>query len=203
MFTDFPTYSCTVLEDFKVAASELRITRVSVLFQAQGGFASFRDVEGYELNLYSLPSRAGTSLAGDIASQLVTTGASVTQIFDPSGSGEYGLVNLDVDLTLAAAGTYWLGVSPRSAVAVTGQFLVANANGNGTPTPGNGSADLANPGQGFGIGALSTLADDYAYTITAVPEPGTLTLWLLGGAAFLRRHRQPAAGLSGARASSL
>ncbi len=189
MFTDFPTFNCTVLEDFAVSSSELVITRVSVLFQAQGGFASFRGVEGYELNLYSLPGQAGASLTGDVASQLVTAGATVTQVVDPGGSGEYGLVSLDVNIALPEAGTYWLGVSPRSAVAVTGQFLVANANASGTPTVGDGSAELANPGLGFGVGALSALDADYAYAITAIPEPGMFTLWLLGGAGFLLRRR--------------
>ena len=40
IFTDFPSYDCTVLEDFTLTATQLRITQVSVLFRAQGGFIS-------------------------------------------------------------------------------------------------------------------------------------------------------------------
>lgn len=191
IFTDFPTFNCTVLEEFSVAASELVINRVSILFLAQGGYDQFKNVERFSLNFYTAANRAATNLTGDVASQWLTTttGASVTQVIDPTGSGEFGLVRLDVNITLPAAGTYWVGVSPQSAVAITGQFLVANANPSGTPTPGNSHADLANPGEGFGIGALSALGGDYAYTITAIPEPGSLSLLLLSSAAFLRRRK--------------
>lgn len=189
MFTDYPAYNCAVLEDFTVSSSERVISTVSIVFLAQGGFEQFQNVTHFEMNIYSAPARAGESLSGDVASQWFAAGA-ITRVTDPTGSGEFGKVDLNVNIALPAAGTYWLGVSPQSPVAVTGQFLVANANPS-APGPRHANATLANPGLGFGIGALSILDGSYAYAVTVVPEPGTLTLCLLGSVALLRRHRPP------------
>lgn len=196
IFTDFPAFSCAVLEDFSVSAAELIVSSVSVVFLAQGGFEQFQNIERFALNIYTAPARAGESLTGDVASQWFAASA-ITRVVDPSGEGEFGRVDLSVNLTLPAAGTYWVGVSPQSAMAVTGQFLVANANlAPDTPPdptgPGLANAMLANPGQGFGIGALSSLDADYAYSVTVVPEPSTLALCLLGSAGLLRHRRPPA-----------
>lgn len=192
IFTDFPSYDCTLLEDFTVTSSELTIIRVSALFRAQGGFSSFADVQGYDLNIFSAANLAATSLAGDVASQVVLAafGAEVTQVVDASGSDEYGLVSLEMDIALPSAGTYWLGVSPRSAVAATGQFLLMNSGATGAVTPGNANAQLANPGEGLGAGVLSALNLDYAYSISAVPEPAVSMLWALAGCAWLCRRQR-------------
>jgi hypothetical protein len=192
IFTDFPTCDCTLLEDFTVASTELNIIHVTALFRAQGGYSSFQDVAGYDLNIFSAANLAATSLVGDVASQVVFAafGAAVTQVVDAGSSEEYGLVSLAVDVALPGAGTYWLGVSPRSAVAATGQFLLMNSGASGEVTPGNANAQLANPGEGLGAGAISSLNLDYAYAITAIPEPAVSMLWILASCAWLCRRQR-------------
>jgi hypothetical protein len=192
IFTDFLGYDTAVLEDFTVSASDLKITNISALFRAQGGFVQFQNVQGYALNFFSQSALAANSLTGDVASLLVLSGsgASVTQIH--GGGGEYGMVSLGVNVSLPAAGTYWVGVSPVSANSVTGQFLLLNS---GATSPGNMNAKLANPGEGFGLGALSLLNLDYAYSVTAVPEPAASSLLILGGFAWLCRHRRPSGSM--------
>jgi len=74
IFTDFPDYSCAVLENFTVTSSELEITNVSALFRAQGGFIGFQSVSGYSLNFFSNPALASASLTGDVASLLLVAG---------------------------------------------------------------------------------------------------------------------------------
>ena len=192
IFTDFPSFDSQVLEDFTVTSSDLTIAQVSVLFQAQGGFDSFQDVDGFTLNIYSDINLAGVSLVGDVANLLVLTGASasVSQIIDGGSGAEYGLVQLSVDITLPSEGIYWVGVSPRSALSGTGQFLIPFGGATGLTTPGNADARFANPSDGFGNGALSILNQDYAYSVTSVPEPGSASMWILGTTALWMRRRR-------------
>ena len=109
IFTDTSAYDCMAIDDFTVSSSELRVTNVSALFQAYAGFAMFGNVAGYQLSFFSAPDAAGSDLLGDVGSLLVISGggASVIQVND-----DYGLVSLNVDFTLPAAGTYWVGVAP-------------------------------------------------------------------------------------------
>lgn len=182
IFTDFPDFDCTVIEEFTVTSSQLRITQVSALFQALGGFSAFQDVQGYFLNFYDDPALAAASLTGNVASLTLAagSGASVTQVVDGSGAHEYGLVNLDLDVALPSAGKYWVGVSPIASSSVAGQFLVQTSN---STQPQTADARFANPAQGFGNGALLLLGNHYAYSVTAVPEPevGAFSLILLCG----------------------
>lgn len=192
IFTDFPSYDCTVLEDFTVSSAELRITEVSVLFRAQGGFTSFQDIQGYYLNFFSDPALAATTLKGDVGSFMISPGSGVTvsRVIDGSGTHEYGLVRLDVDIPMPSAGTYWVGVSPKAAVA-TGQFLLMNNGATGSSvTALNANGKLANPEQGFGGASLTSTNLNYAYSITGVPEPAAITLWMIGGCAWLCRRRR-------------
>ncbi len=191
VFTDFPDFSCMVLEDFTVTADELQITSVSALFRAQGGFAGFQQVDGYSLSIFSDPALAATGLSGDVANLLVVAGSGVLELVDDSTQFEYGLVSLDVSIFLPAAGQYWFGVSPVSASSVSGQFFLQNSGASGG-IPGNQDARFANPGDGFGLGSFSTSDLDYAYSVTAVPEPVTATLALLSGCGWLFRRGRSA-----------
>ena len=192
IFTDFPSYDCMVLEDFTVSTTELTLTQVSALFRAQGGFGSFQAVQGYSLNIFSAANLAATSLSGDVASLMMVagSGAAVTRIVDGGGGGEYGLVSLDVTIALPSAGTYWVGMSPMSTLAATGQFFLMNSGATGVVTPGNANGKLANPGLGLGSGALSSPNLNYAYSVTAVPEPAAVMLWIIGGFGWLSRRRR-------------
>ena len=191
MFADFPDYDCTVLEDFTVSSTELRITQVSALFRAQAGFISFQNIQGYYLNFFSSPELAATSLTGDVASVVISpgSGAAVTQIIDNAGPYEYGLVSFSVNIPLPSAGNYWVGVSPKSSV-TTDQFFLLNSGATGALTPGNANGKWANPGLGFGEGALVAKNLNYAYAVTAVPEPATITLWIIGSCGWLCRRQR-------------
>jgi hypothetical protein len=189
IFTDFPAFNCTVLENFTVSSSELRVTQVSVLFRAQGGFISFQDVQGYQLNFFSDVNLAASTLVGDAGSIQIPAGpeVKVTQITDSSNTHEYGLVVLNVDVALPSAGNYWVGVSPVAASTVAGQFFVQTTTHG---TSGSANARLANPEQGLGAGTLSTPGNHYAYSVTVIPEPGTLALWIIGSFGWLARRRR-------------
>ena len=191
-FTDFPLFDNVVIDDFSVTSDELRVTHVSALFRAQGGFIGFQDVEGYSVNVFSDPELAGVSLIGDIAHSFVSSGedVSVTEVF---GAGaEYGLVSLDVYLLLPSAGTYWIGVSPKSSFSVTWQFFLMDSGAAGASMPGNLNARLANPSEGLGSGPLTELSVDAAYSVTAAPEPTSTALFMIGGVCMIiRRQRIP------------
>ena len=192
IFTDLggPGFDCTVLENFTVSATELELTRVFVLFSPKGGFDTFQSVQSYDLNIFSAYTIAATTLSGDVASRMLTpaSGVTLTKIMD--GSDEYGLVSLDVTVALPAAGTYWLGVSPRSANS-DGLFQVMHSGASGAATTGDQVAYLANPGQGLEVGAIVPTNFDYAYSVTAVPEPSAVTLCLLAGCGWLCRRQRP------------
>jgi hypothetical protein len=189
IFTDFPDFNCTVVEDFSVNTDELRIRQVSVLFQAQGGFLKFQDIQAYYLNFFSDVNLAGSSLTGDVGSFYIPAGSavSVTQVTDAGGGGEFGLVALTVDVPLPSAGNYWVGVSPVAAYSVAGQFFVQTT-ATGTADPAN--ARLANPGLGLGAGALSIPGNHYAYSVATIPEPGVLSIWFLGAGWWLMRRQR-------------
>ncbi len=191
VFPDFPDFDCTVLEDFTITGSELRISHVSALFRAQAGFITFQDIQGYYLNFFSIPDLAATSLTGDVASIVISpgAGASVTPVADSSGTYEYGLVSLNVDIPMPSAGNYWVGLSLKSSV-TTDQFLLMHSGAVGVVTPGNANGRLANPGLGLGAGALSGLNRDYAYALTTAPEPGSVMLSIIAACGWLCRRRR-------------
>jgi hypothetical protein len=191
VYTDFPDFSSAVLEDFTVTSSQLEITNVSGLFRAQGGFDKFTLVSGYALNIFSDPTLAANSLSGDVASLFVIagSGASVTEV-EGGAIYEFGLVSLDVSIALPQADDYWVSISPVSAFSVSGQFLLLNNGASGAVTPGGANARLANPGEGFGLGALSIVNQDYAYSLTAVPEPTIASLAIVSSLALVSRRKR-------------
>lgn len=192
IFTDFIGYDCMILEDFTVEAGELEVLNVSALFRAQSGFTGFQNVQGYSLNFFSSPTQAISGLSGDIASLFVIagSGAHVTEIIDPGGSHEYGLVSLNVNVSLPVIGQYWVGVSPVSASAVSGQFFLHSGGGAAPLVTGDAGAVFANPGEGFGLGPTSILARDFAYSISVVPEPSAAGMAILGVIGCLWRRRR-------------
>jgi len=192
-FSDFPDSNVTVLENFTVTSTQLTITSVSVVFRALGGFQDFSNLEGYAVNVFSAPTVASNTLAGDVTGSLVPAGSSATvvsPIIDTSGQHEYGLVSLAAAFTLPSAGEYWFGVSAVGDHTTIGQFMVS-----ASPIPPGTPADarLANPGEGFGVGPLSFTGNHHAYSLTAVPEPAGTTLCVLAASWWLRqRKRLPA-----------
>jgi hypothetical protein len=189
IFTDFTGYDCMGIDDFTVSGAELRITHVSALLLAGGGFAGFQDVTGYQLSIFSSPTEAAASLKGNVGNLLLVagSGASVTQV----NGGDVGLVDLVVDILLPAAGTYWLGISPVAADYLAGRFYLQYNGAQGAATPGNDNGTFASPDDGFGIGTLFPMTVDYAYAVTVVPEPAAGMLWIIGGCGWLCRRRRP------------
>lgn len=194
IYTDFPEFSSAVLEDFTVTPFDLEITNVSALFRAQGGFDKFAAVDGYSLNFFSDAALAATNLTGDVATLFVMagSGASVTEV-EGGGIYEFGLVSLDVNIVLPSAGSFWVSVSPVSASSVSGQFFLLNNGKTGPSTPGGADARLANPGDGFGLGALSIVDRDHAYSLTVVPEPTMASLAIFGSLGLMCRRKRSAA----------
>jgi hypothetical protein len=188
IFTDFTGYDCMGIDDFTVSGSELRITHVSALVQAGGGFAGFQNVTGYQLSIFSSPAEAAASLTGNVANLLLVagSGASVTQI----NGGDVGLVDLVVDILLPAAGTYWVGISPVAADYLAGRFYLQYDGTQGAATPGNDNGRFASPDDGFGTGTMLPMTVDFAYAVTAVPEPAASLLGILGGCGWLCRRRR-------------
>jgi hypothetical protein len=121
------------------------------------------------------------------------SGASVTRITDGSGTYEYGLVRLNVEVPMPSAGNYWVGISPAAPVS-SGQFFVMHGGAFATATPGNANGRLANPADGFGAGTLTATNLDYAYTVIIVPEPNVSALWLIGIFGGLWQHRRTRPG---------
>lgn len=190
-YTDFPDYDCTVLESFTVSSAELRLIEISAIFRAQGGFESFRNVEGYALNFFSDPGLAVFSLTGDVASLHIVSGpgVSVTEVVEADPDHDYGLIRMSVEISLASEGTYWMGLSPISSLSATGQFVLV-----GRPVAEGGSPSyFANPGEGFGLGPLSPLDTTHAYALAAVPEPSSVGLVAAGAGSLLIRRRRTTA----------
>jgi hypothetical protein len=138
--------------------------------------------------IFSAANLATGNLTANVACVMQRTdeGVSVVEI---NHSDQYGLVNLVVNFALPAAGTYWVGVTPKSSVPEDNFFLLNNGD-TGAVTPGNANAQLANPGLGFGVGPLSSLNVDAAYAVTVVPEPAAITLWIIGSCGLLCRRRR-------------
>jgi hypothetical protein len=186
IYSDFPTYDALALDDFTVTSGELSLTNLTTLMAAANGFPAFNTVTGYRVSIFSSPAAAQNTLIGDIASLLILReNANVSQI----NGGPLGLVSLDVQIDLPNEGTYWLGIATVASTIQSGQFFLRDNGPNGLPFPGGNNGVLANPDQGFALGKIITANTDYAYQITAVPEPASSAIALVGLLACTRRRR--------------
>ena len=84
-----------------------------------------------------------------LGSGAILSGSSVTQVHET-----HAVVSLEVDFTLPAAGTYWVGGVPVASTSHPGNFYLQSNGAQGPVTPGNGNGKVANPGGGDGIGTL-------------------------------------------------
>lgn len=170
VFTDNAEYNSMVLEDFIVTGPELKVKRVSGFFKAVAGFNSFQMIAAYQVSIFNDVGLAAGTLSGNIADLLaVVSMITVSQVFDGSGNFDYGEVSIEVDVTLPSSGHYWLGIAPIADSAT--QFFLERA----LPTDSGGqNAYFANPGEGFGLTALSNIGYDAAYSVVVVPESSTI-----------------------------
>lgn len=185
-------FNALALDDFTLGSAGWQITGVEGLFQAAKGFSAFSTVAGYQVNIFSSVTLAASGLQGDVASLLVSagSGASVSQI----NGGDLGLVSLELNLNLPNAGTYWIAIAPVVTNSEeSGTFYLQSGGAQGAISPGNQNGHFANPGEGHGEGALTSAVLDYAYRVTAVPEPaGSALAAIAAGMALLRRGRRSA-----------
>jgi hypothetical protein len=185
---DFPDRDSMALDDFTVTSAELRITKVSALYEARAGITQLSNVPSYRVSIFTDPNDAASDLLGsDSMTWIIPNGPAtdVVQVRDTL----YGVLHLMTDITLPGAGTYWVGVAPNSSEGVNGQFFLQNGGSSVPALPGGSNGYFANPGDGHGMGPLSQHNVDFAYALTVVPEPAALALLAIGGLSLLRRSR--------------
>lgn len=184
--------STMVIDDFTVTAEELRITTLFALYHAPASFSQFANLDGFAFTIFSSPHEAATNLFGGIHSQIMQlgSGASITQVLASTGDF-YALLQLDVDVTLPSAGTYWLGVAAVSATGNNETVRLLHSGSTTPATPGGANAKSANPADSFGTGTLSDLNVDAAYALTMIPEPSSTCLILCGISSLVVVRKRP------------
>lgn len=176
-------FNIGVIDNF-TAPSAFTITTVNAAILGFGASftpASYANISGYHVSVYSSAAAAGASLTGDIGEAFVSA-SSATLTRPYSGDVNSALVSLSLSIPLPSSGNFFIGVRPDLAFTGNGQTGIYVTTGGPGFTPGDANAMQANPGGGFGFGAggLNPLHGDAAYfvsgTVFAVPEPATFTL---------------------------
>ncbi len=200
-FDDDPTFSLSAVDDF-TAATLLRLTNVTAATEGFNGFASYANITGYEVNVYSSLSAANNGLNGDVAHLLINP-ANATLSTSFNGDANSALVSLPLSILLPRAGTFYLSVIADLDFGNGGQLGVFGSTGLAGVVPGGSNAHAENPGGDLGLpGNESALGVDLAYRITAdaVPEPSTGIL-MRGASALLAAGWRATRGARGRRVS--
>ena len=175
-------------DDFFAPATLLDLTEVQAAVQGFQGFASYANVTGWNVEIYSSES-AATNLNGDIASvSLSPAQVTVDTTFGPA-SENGALVTLPVNIVLPSSGVYYVSVIADNPFETNGEVKIDTAAFGTTQA----NAFISNPGGGFypNVQGVQDLEADLAYRIvaTAVPEPSTYALLGLGGLVLLAAFR--------------
>jgi hypothetical protein len=155
---DFSTYDIATVDNFTAAAGDA-VTVVEAVISGWNGFTDPSSINWYEIDFYSSPEAAGSSLTGDVSATTIDA-ADVTPSATWTGDGF--LLGFEVSVSLDA-GEQYLAVIPQNDFATGGQTGVADS-ATGT---GDGVFWQANPNGGFGFGALQEGAGDAAYRVIA------------------------------------
>jgi MYXO-CTERM domain-containing protein len=186
-FSDFPSFSTFLVDDFSTGGQIWNVTSVSTFFTTVSGFWDPSITSG-KLQFYpkggSLPND-GSDIAPEytVTVSLTNNGGAWQVTADTSGIGELQGIN----------GDYWVGLTPSAAFGTYGQEFHLLQD----PAFGDQAA-LRNPGGGFGAPnwtAAATLIGGGPYDMnfrlegTVVPAPGAAALLGLGGLLAARRRR--------------
>ncbi len=183
-FTDYPTYSTYQVHDIVVPASGWTIQKITTYFINGATPGNWSTVTQGRLNVFpksgSLPGAGNDPAAG--------TAYPVTIVNPATGTCEVSMGGLNIVLP---AGQYWVGFTPMTTFATTGQKFLCQTTG----IQGDMSA-VRNPGGAFGFGTNWTTGAvfsppataDSAIKIEGLPVPEPSSLLLLGALALLRRR---------------
>ncbi len=194
-YPGFPLPTEEGVDDFQAPASLLTLTNVSVVMVGGSSSNGPVDAQGWEVNIYSSLAALQSSFAGDVAHVVLPASAATLtgSLNNPYNTDAYSaLVSLPVQITLPAAGKYYVGVIPEM------RFLPASMNYYSTSNvPGFFPAG-SNAYEESTFNGLSGPGGDLPYRVTATPEPSAAALifaaaGILGG--MVRRSRRPEAAL--------
>jgi len=187
------SFDIGAIDDFTVNASQLNVTQVQAVFQGfsnLGPFTGFNNVSNWAVEIYTSVSAAAGNLNGFRRADLAPGVVTLNTGYAP-GLANSALVTLPVNLVLPSAGTYWIGVI-ATMPSTNGQVGVHNSlYAAGFPNGLNGM--LVNPNGGFQMTNNQQASDppsNFAYRVTAVPEPASMAALALGAAALIRRRRK-------------
>lgn len=188
-------FDVAAIDDFTIGGAE-NIVSVQAVFLGFNGFNSYNNITNYRVEFYTSTASGAANLTGNAGSQIVAPGGvTVNTSFDAS-STLVALVTIPVNITLASAGTYWVGVVPVLDFANGQSGLMQSNFGAGFPNGIN--AVHVNPGGGFAFPGNQTpiltggTGVNLAYRVTAapVPEPMTLSVFALALGALAARRRK-------------
>ena len=188
--TSATPFSAAALDDFSVTASQLSLTQVQAFvigFPGASSFQGFNNIQNWEVDIYNSVAAGASNLTGNVASQVVAPGGVTLNTGYASSIQNSALLTIPVSITLPSAGTYWVSVIGR----MDSQFGQIGVGSSTSGTPGGNNGFIVNPGGGFGLtNNQQNEQVNFAYRVTAVPEPASMAALALGAAALLRRRRK-------------
>jgi len=152
---DSMAYDIAAIETFTLLEDHT-VNRIESVIDGWGGFVDPSAIHWYEVNFYSGPAAASSSLTGDVHSTYFDpANVSISKTWQSVGF----LLIFDINASLYA-GTQYLSVISR--LDSSEGAIGINASGTGT---GDGLHYFANPGDAYGEGVWFEWDDDLAYRV--------------------------------------